>query len=81
MTGKEPAGPHAGSITVMLVLLVGLMFGLLSRAAPNARPGGLRWITPGGLTAAILWMVWLWLSNLVPSNRAWPTGESGDQPS
>jgi membrane protein len=78
----------------MLVVLVSLMFGLLYRVAPNARQGGLRWITPGGLFAVVLWMlvsvlfgvyashfasydatygtlggvvvflVWLWLSNL-----------------
>jgi membrane protein len=78
----------------VLVVLVSLMFGLLYRAAPNARQGGLRWITPGGLLAVLLWMVasllfgvyaanfgsydktygtlggvvvflvWLWLSNL-----------------
>jgi hypothetical protein len=87
MTGKEPPGPHAGPdsglepATVMLVILVRLMFGVVYRAAPDARPGGRRRITPGGLTSAILWMVWLRLSNPVRSNRAWPTGESGDQPS
>ncbi|HEX6873570.1 MAG TPA: YihY/virulence factor BrkB family protein, partial [Micromonosporaceae bacterium] len=64
------------------------------RAAPNARQGGFRWVSPGGLLAVLLWMivsalfgvyvanfssynktygtlagiivflVWLWLSNL-----------------
>jgi len=78
----------------VLVVLVSLMFGVLYRTAPNARQGGLRWITPGGVFAVILWMlvsvlfglyashfasydatygtlggvvvflVWLWLSNL-----------------
>jgi uncharacterized BrkB/YihY/UPF0761 family membrane protein len=42
------------SIFVGLMVLVSLMFGLLY--APNARQGALRWITPGGLFAVILWM-------------------------
>jgi membrane protein len=78
----------------VLVVLIGVMFGLLYWASPNARQGGFRWITPGGLVAVLLWIVvsvgfgfyaanfasyaatygalggvvvfliWLWLSNL-----------------
>jgi membrane protein len=78
----------------VLVVLIGVMFGLLYWASPNARQGGFRWITPGGLVAVLLWivvsvgfgfyaanfasyavtygalggvvvfLVWLWLSNL-----------------
>lgn len=78
----------------VLVALVGLLFGLLYWASPNARQGGFRWISPGGLVAVVLWiaasagfgfyaahfgsyaetygslggvivfLIWLWLSNL-----------------
>jgi len=41
----------------VLVVLVSVMFGLLYRSAPNARQGGLHWVTPGGLFAVLLWMV------------------------
>lgn len=78
----------------LLVLLVGVMLMMLYWAAPNARLGGFRWISPGGLLAVVLWdlislgfgvyaanfgsynetygavasvivfLVWLWLTNL-----------------
>lgn len=78
----------------VLLVLVSLMFALLYWASPNARHGGFRWITPGGLLAVLLWvaisglfalyvgnfgsynktygalagviifLVWLWLSNI-----------------
>ena len=78
----------------VLVVLVSLLFGLLDWASPNARQGGFRWISPGGVVAVVLWIVasllfgfyatnfgsydktygtlagvvvfllWLWLSNL-----------------
>lgn len=78
----------------VLVLLVSVMFAVLYRASPNARQGGWRWVSPGGLLAVLLWiaisvlfglyvshfasydktygtlagiivfLVWLWLSNL-----------------
>ena len=78
----------------VLVVLVSVMFGVLYRASPNARQGGWRWISPGGLLAVVLWMaasalfgvyvaqfssydktygtlagvivflIWLWISNL-----------------
>jgi membrane protein len=78
----------------VLVILVSLMFAILYWASPNARQGGFRWVSPGGLTAVILWLlasggfaiyvanfasynktygtlagaviflVWLWISNL-----------------
>jgi membrane protein len=40
----------------VLVILVSLLFALLYWASPNARPGGFRWITPGGLLAVIIWL-------------------------
>jgi len=78
----------------VLVLLVSLLFALLYWASPNARQGGFRWISPGGLLAVLLWilasvgfslyvanfgsynktygalggvivfLVWLWISNI-----------------
>jgi membrane protein len=78
----------------VLVLLISLLFALLYWAAPNARDGGFRWVSPGGLLAVLLWLaasagfalyvanfgsynktygslaaviiflVWLWLSNV-----------------
>jgi membrane protein len=41
----------------ILVVLVSLMFAILYWAAPNARQGGFRWITPGGLIAVIVWII------------------------
>lgn len=41
----------------ILVILVSQMFALLYWASPNARQGGYRWISPGGLLAVLLWIV------------------------
>jgi membrane protein len=78
----------------VLLVLVSLMFAILYWASPNARHGGFRWVSPGGVLAVVLWLilsggfavyvsnfasynktygalagvvvflVWLWLSNL-----------------
>ncbi|MEU4161125.1 YihY/virulence factor BrkB family protein [Actinoplanes sp. NPDC026670] len=40
----------------VLVVLVSLMFALLYWASPNAKTGGFRWITPGGIFAVVLWV-------------------------
>jgi membrane protein len=40
----------------VLVVAVSLMIALLYWAAPNARQGGFRWITPGSLLAVIAWV-------------------------
>ncbi|GIF99439.1 YihY/virulence factor BrkB family protein [Catellatospora citrea] len=78
----------------LLVALIALLFAILYWASPNARQGGFRWISPGGLVAVVLWiaasvgfgfyvarfgsyaetygslggiivfLVWLWISNL-----------------
>jgi membrane protein len=40
----------------VLVILVSLLFTLLYWAGPNARPGGVRWVTPGGLLAVVIWL-------------------------
>ncbi len=77
-----------------LVLLVAILFDVLYWASPNARQGGFRWVSPGGLLAVAIWLlasggfalyvthfgsynktygslatvivflVWLWISNL-----------------
>ncbi|GAA1852825.1 YihY/virulence factor BrkB family protein [Asanoa iriomotensis] len=41
----------------VLVVLVSLMFSILYWAAPNARHGKFRWVTPGGVVAVLLWIV------------------------
>lgn len=41
----------------VLLLLVTLMFAILYWASPNARQGGFRWITPGGLVAVVVWLL------------------------
>ncbi|MFY1582951.1 YihY/virulence factor BrkB family protein [Micromonospora sp. WMMD734] len=78
----------------VLLVLVSLMFAILYWASPNARHGGFRWVSPGGVLAVLLWLlvsglfalyvgnfgsynktygalagviiflVWLWLSNI-----------------
>ena len=39
----------------VLILFVLLMLGVLYYSAPNVRPTGFRWITPGSLVAVTLW--------------------------
>jgi membrane protein len=77
----------------VLVAIVVILFDILFWASPNARHGGFRWVTPGGLLAVVIWvavsagfalfvthfdsystygslatviifLVWLWISNL-----------------
>jgi membrane protein len=78
----------------VLVLLVTILFDVLYWASPNARQGGFRWVSPGGVLAVVIWLmasagfalyvthfpsynktygtlaaviiflVWLWISNL-----------------
>jgi membrane protein len=52
----------------ILVLLVALMIAILYRASPNARQGGFRWITPGGLLAVALWILASVLFGLYAAN-------------
>jgi len=40
----------------VLVLLVSLMFAILYWASPNAKTGGFRWVSPGGIFAVVLWL-------------------------
>ncbi|GIJ49498.1 hypothetical protein Val02_63840 [Virgisporangium aliadipatigenens] len=60
----------------VLVVLVGLMLALLYWAAPNARPAGFRWITPGGVVAVLIWIVAsvgfaLYVSNFESYNKTY----------
>ena len=41
----------------VLLVLVSQMFALLYWASPNARQGGFRWISPGGLLAVLVWAI------------------------
>ena len=41
----------------VLVLGAGLLIALLYWAAPNARQGGFRWITPGSVLAVFVWLL------------------------
>jgi membrane protein len=40
----------------VLVVLVSLLFAVLYWASPNARHGGFRWVSPGGLLAVLVWL-------------------------
>ncbi|MFI2712891.1 YihY/virulence factor BrkB family protein [Micromonospora sp. NPDC018662] len=52
----------------VLLLLVSLMFAILYWASPNARHGGFRWVSPGGILAVVLWLVVSGLFALYVSN-------------
>ncbi|MGJ5951518.1 YihY/virulence factor BrkB family protein [Streptomyces neyagawaensis] len=41
----------------VLLVLVTLMIALLYWAAPNVRGRGLRWVSPGGVVATLIWLV------------------------
>jgi membrane protein len=41
----------------VLVILISLAFAILYWASPNAKTGGFRWVSPGGLCAVILWVI------------------------
>ncbi|MEU6024038.1 YihY/virulence factor BrkB family protein [Micromonospora sp. NPDC047134] len=41
----------------VLLVLVSLMFAILYWATPNARQGGFRWVSPGGVLAVLLWLL------------------------
>ena len=41
----------------VLVILVSLMFAILYWASPNARHGGFRWVSPGGVVAVVAWLI------------------------
>ena len=38
------------------MILISLMFAILYWASPNAKTGGFRWVSPGGIFAVVLWL-------------------------
>ncbi|MFG2168470.1 YihY/virulence factor BrkB family protein [Micromonospora chersina] len=52
----------------VLLVLVSLMFAILYWASPNARHGGFRWVSPGGILAVVIWLVVSGLFALYVSN-------------
>lgn len=57
--GLEDATVRAWDVVKwpLLVVLVSILFAILYWASPNARQGGFKWVSPGGLLAVVLWMV------------------------
>jgi membrane protein len=41
----------------VLVGIVSLLFAILYWASPNAKQGGFRWVTPGGVLAVLVWIL------------------------
>ncbi|MFI5956365.1 YihY/virulence factor BrkB family protein [Cryptosporangium sp. NPDC051539] len=78
---------HIGSAAVttwniakwpVLLILISLMFAILYWASPNAKTGGFRWVSPGGLFAVVLWIVVsvvfaLYLANFANYNKTYGT--------
>ncbi|GAA2847295.1 hypothetical protein Acy02nite_03430 [Actinoplanes cyaneus] len=62
----------------VLLVLVSLMFAILYWASPNARTGGFRWVSPGGLFAVVLWILVsvafaIYLANFANYNKTYGT--------
>lgn len=62
----------------VLVILVSLMFAILYWASPNAKTGGFRWVSPGGIFAVLLWLIasglfGLYLSTFADYNKTYGT--------
>jgi membrane protein len=62
----------------VLVILVSLMFAILYWASPNAKTGGFRWVSPGGIFAVVVWLVAsgafaLYLANFADYNKTYGT--------
>jgi membrane protein len=76
-------GVGAGAVAVwdvakwpVLALVVNLLFAALYWAAPNARQGGFRWISPGSTLAVLIWVAAslgfaLYLANFATYNKAY----------
>lgn len=41
----------------VLVVLISLLLAVLFWASPNAQQGGIKWVSPGGLIAVLIWLV------------------------
>ncbi|TQS46131.1 YihY/virulence factor BrkB family protein [Cryptosporangium phraense] len=62
----------------VLLVLISLMFAILYWASPNAKTGGFRWVSPGGLFAVVLWIVAsiafaIYLGNFANYNKTYGT--------
>jgi membrane protein len=62
----------------VLIVLVSLMFAILYWASPNAKTGGFRWISPGGIFAVLLWILAsaafaIYLANFANYNKTYGT--------
>ncbi|WP_433302063.1 YihY/virulence factor BrkB family protein [Actinoplanes sp. CA-030573] len=62
----------------VLVILVSLMFAILYWASPNAKTGGFRWVSPGGIFAVVLWLAAsaafaIYLANFANYNKTYGT--------
>jgi membrane protein len=41
----------------VLLVLVSVLFAVLFWASPNAKQGGVKWVSPGGVIAVVIWLV------------------------
>jgi membrane protein len=41
----------------VLLVLLSILLAVMFWAAPNAKQGGIKWISPGGLTATVIWLI------------------------
>ena len=62
----------------VLLILISLMFAILYWASPNAKTGGFRWFSPGGVFAVILWLIAsaafaFYLANFANYNKTYGT--------
>ncbi len=61
--GEVVGAGHAAAVVwgivkwPILLILVSLLLAILFWASPNAKQGGIRWISPGGIVATVLWIV------------------------
>jgi membrane protein len=81
----EQIGLGSAAVTVwsiakwpVLVILVSLMFSILYWASPNAKTGGFRWVSPGGIFAVVLWVAAsaafaIYLANFANYNKTYGT--------
>jgi membrane protein len=62
----------------VLLVLISLMFAILYWASPNAKTGGFRWVSPGGVFAVVLWILAsiafaIYLANFANYNKTYGT--------
>ncbi len=42
---------------LLLLVIVSVLLAILFWASPNAKQGGVKWVSPGGVVAVLLWLV------------------------